>query len=432
MLSFFWIFAIISPFVANASYVATENPRLVIYGDHSGGRSMVLSAATQDFKNLRFNGRHKVDDKVSSVKAERGTWELYEHNNYQGKRMLVTEGGRISAAHNDKYSSARPVCTFQMDPSTYMLQVWEHKSEQGASTEFFVDKYNLADDDWGDKISSVRAFKGDWELYQHHDYSGDRMVIREGQQKNVDNDNHYSSLRPVCGPYSPEAMKCILTTIEVSNDVVAQKTGGTQIVGIAMDSSCAGNGVTGHLNIETSDDFNEETSIEISNSEEVNWSLTVAVGITGKAGFGGSGTEVSIEVAAGVGGSHTYSKTDVKTISQGYSQSVGHELEYPKPGVAVMVGLVDRYEINQSNVPIKMHLTCPDGTTRTKDSSMSLESTSYQSANFWTFSKGLTEDVCRQNDDHISQCMREFQNEFSQSFTNRPAAKAAFNACVNF
>ena len=96
---------------------------------------------------------------------------------------------------NDHYSSARPVCTYQEDTTTAHIRVFTDKSQQGTPENYHVGTPRLEDMD--DEISSLRVWSGIWELYQHADFEGNRLVVKAPDQKDVKND-YYGSLRPVC------------------------------------------------------------------------------------------------------------------------------------------------------------------------------------------------------------------------------------------
>lgn len=51
------------------------------------------------------------NDKVSSIKIESGTWEFFEHANFQGRSFRLTPGqyAQVASAWNDKISSFRRV-----------------------------------------------------------------------------------------------------------------------------------------------------------------------------------------------------------------------------------------------------------------------------------------------------------------------------------
>ena len=118
---------------------------LTIY-EHTGhkGKSLVILKPEPSFFNL---GGWNWDNKVSSVSAEDGTWELYTDRNYQGQRMEVPSGQKINVKHNDKYSSARPTCDYFKDPDSSKLVVYERPRSQG-KTRVFYTEYRYLGSDW--------------------------------------------------------------------------------------------------------------------------------------------------------------------------------------------------------------------------------------------------------------------------------------------
>merc|ERR1712176_630259 len=163
-----------------------------------------------------------------------------------------------------------------------------------------------------DKIRSVIADKGDWELYQSKDFEDDRLVIREGEQIEVLSDKGFdreiSSLRPICENYKGKR-SCIVTRMEILNakdDLQPQFTG-TEIIGSQSSGSCYGPGWH-ELSLTQADSVEESTSIETSKSDETNWGRSVSVTVATEVGFLGTGIGFEMGVSAGDGGSVTVGK----------------------------------------------------------------------------------------------------------------------------
>ena len=86
-------------------YVKDESvSKLVLYEHESQqGRSKAYYVDSPNFG--------KYNDVFTSVVAEKGDWELYEHVNFQGKRTTLKQGAQRNLNKNDFYSSARPICS---------------------------------------------------------------------------------------------------------------------------------------------------------------------------------------------------------------------------------------------------------------------------------------------------------------------------------
>ena len=60
------------------------------------------------------------------------------------------------------------------------LEVFQHDDYRGSKEEFSHSS-NLVGY-WDNQISSVKAIKGNWELYEDLDYSGDHILVCEGEE----------------------------------------------------------------------------------------------------------------------------------------------------------------------------------------------------------------------------------------------------------
>ena len=376
---------------------------LTVYQHYNeNGASKTFTSAISSF-NSWWN------DQVSSVSANGGDWELYTDFDYEGSRMVAHDGQRLNAYHNDHYSSARPVCMYATNPAVSRLVVYEHYSSAGNSEEFNT-AVNMLSNDWNDKISSVYAINGDWELYTHSDYQGSRQVIREGESKNVRSNDQVSSLRPLCETYKTT---CALKSMKILNDngQLEPKYVGNEIIGSNNGGSCSG--PSGHsLMLTNADSVEESTSIEISETEEINWSISLSVEVSSEAGFLGSGTEVSFGASASAGGSHSTTTSESKSFSEGSEKVVGMYVNYDTPGAALVFGVVDRYIVDETDVPVNLILECPDGSEKVKNSTIKLNAVKFPSAHFWSAVGQFNKQAC-DRDWRLPDCVRQVRQDYA-------------------
>ena len=401
--------------------LAANGAQLTVW-EHSGqgGRSKTIYGASNYIGN-DFN------DAISSVRADSGNWELYHDADYEGARMVAQEGITTGAYWNDEISSARPLCAYTVDPSTAKLYVYKHKDAQGDSKEHLEPVPSLGD--WNDEITSVRAVAGDWEFYSDANYEGSRYVVSEGQFVNL-NDRGFndvvSSFRPICATYQG-ANKCKLDRIEVLDEDQTARFAGSQVIGSESGGTCYG-GPGGSITMTSTDSVEESFSLETGEENEINWFVSTEVSVTAKAEFLGSGTEVSVAVSAGVGGSKTISKSETTSYGSSSAVGVGKSVNYNTPGAALLFGIVDRYELDNSNVPVKMHLTCPDGSKETRDSTMRMKSVKYQSASFTSFQGRFFTEACQANRS-LPDCVHNVRAQYSNYRGNKQDLQSAFERC---
>lgn len=180
------IFLLLTPFAAHAG-----TPK-INYG--SGGGTSV-SGAFPTFPDW-------LDPMVGTVSAEGGDYELYENENYSGRRIVVESScfgdGDVILEEDDVINSLRPVCWFSKGEITLYQESnggGESKTvEYGWAAENNL-RYMLRDAFDG-AVSSVRVTKGTWEFYSNENFSGTRQVVEAGD--GVVNVDSPSSSRPTC------------------------------------------------------------------------------------------------------------------------------------------------------------------------------------------------------------------------------------------
>ena len=408
--------------LVSLTFVASTSGYLTMYEhEYQGGSSKTLYDAHNDF--FYMSGWNDV---VSSVQAYGESWELYTEADYWGGRMVVPNYHTLNVHHNDMYSSARPICVYSSNPDTAKLKVYEHWRSQGEERVFLTESAYVGDD-WNDRISSVYAEKGDWEIYEHENFEGRREVVWEGQSKDLRDNDHASSIRPLCSSYK---MTCKLTKMTIIDDgQVNPVSAGTEIIGSQDGGSCSGP-ATHSLTLTSADSVEETTTIELSRTDEINWSVTTSVTVSADAKFLGSGTSVEAGVSVGVGGSHSVTTTNSKSFSTGNEKMVGMGIEYTTPGAALIFGAVERFTIENANVPVDMEMECPDGTNPTKRGTVKMNAVTYPSSHFWSLNGQFEKEAC-DKDWSLPLCVRAVRQQYSHSSFHMQDIKEAFDACFD-
>jgi len=405
----------------------TGNPTLRIY-EHSnqGGRYKTLTSPSANLANIGFN------DDTDSVYAISGDWELYTHVDYIGTRFYLEEGQKLNAKNINAYSSARPInCRYISDPNTAKLRASKSSHLQYGTTEYLLPQEDLGAD-MRNRITSMVADKGDWEMYEWTGYQGARLVIKEGET--IDNLNGWSnriaSLRPICEAYKGKE-KCTLSRIEVldkEGDLEPKYTG-TEIIGSQSSGSCYGP-ASHEIAITQVNSMEESLSLEISREDEVNWDVTTSAEISVEVGFLGTGSSFSAGISIGIGGAITMGTSETTETTISNTKEHGQVTEFEVPGAGVVFGIVDRYEIGQSDIPVKMHMTCPSGVDKTVDSTIAMKQVSFGAAHFWSLTGQFTKNACKANR-RLPECVENVRKRFRNYIGQKEKIEKAFEKCFS-
>ena len=296
-----------------------------------------------------------------SMAAYGGAWELYTAQNYQGLRLEVPGGKMLNVKHNDKYyfASARPVCVYGEDPDNAKLIIFEEQDSQGKNEVVLGASADMGDE-WNNKISSVYAVKGDWEVYDQGKYMGTRIVIQEGEKKNIATANNAAtSIRPICATYK---LTCPLRSITILDRFkrISPKLAGTKIIRGASGGSCSGTGAqTLNLPLSKSNPAKllETNTIKIpSIVSGINWYGSEEVELVKAARLQGSGGTVEVK------GGRVMTTSSYRNFSQEDKNLEEMSMEYQIPGAALLFRTIKSYTLQNQYAIAQLQLACPGQT----------------------------------------------------------------------
>jgi len=206
---------------------------------------------------------------------------------------------------------------------------------------------------------------------------------------------------------------------------------GTQVIGSVSGAAClAAAGNKNELRMESFDSVEETTSLTLTKTDEVNWSASTSIQVEASAKILGVGMSVTVGAGFSAGERHSWSRAEGRNFGKGTSVGVGQWSTYSTPGGAVMFGEVARYTFDRSNLPAKMHFECPISGPYVKESTVDLQSTSYQSADFETMTGTFTQEAC--NADHsIVECVKRIDDEYRKFFGDMNVVREAFKQCFD-
>ncbi|XP_066528926.1 epidermal differentiation-specific protein-like [Hoplias malabaricus] len=111
---------------------------------------------------------------ISSLKVIGNPWVVYQHINYNGAQYVYEEGDDPSLERNDLSSSLELVTEDLTNPQ---ITLYEHENYQGRSLVLTTETkltYGL----FNDMASCHKVQRGAWVLYQHPNRKGAQMVAR--------------------------------------------------------------------------------------------------------------------------------------------------------------------------------------------------------------------------------------------------------------
>ena len=169
----------------------------------------------------------------------------------------------------------------------------------------------------------------------------------------MNKNNFCSSARPICSSYRKRS-KCSIKRIELVDDGrFKPQLVGTKVIASNSAASCDGPG-SHELSIEYTESVEDSMTLEISESDEFNWSVTRLVEVEASAKIIGSVGTVTVGISAGVGGSYTATVTNSKSLYEGSEMVVGHPTTYTTPGGAIVYGIIDQHKMDRSKTPVKL------------------------------------------------------------------------------
>jgi len=224
--------------------------------------------------------------------------------------------------------------------------------------------------------------------------------------------------------------RCQLMTVKI---IEAEKYSptyeGTQVIGSVAGAACLTTPGQEHtLILEQTEEVTEETTLEISATDEINYSVSVSVEVEASAKIFGSGVAVTVGLETTVGGAHSWTRSEATSVGTSSGSSVAHESDYSTPGGAVMFGEMKRYKFDKDDIPATMHFQCPSGGTYSKQTTIKLRSTSYSSADFETLSGRFNQQAC-QDDYSIVDCVKNLDDQYRHWFGSMDVVRRAFVAC---
>ena len=222
--------------------------------------------------------------------------------------------------------------------------------------------------------------------------------------------------------------RCTLTKIQVLNpDKYRPTFKGTEVIGVVSGGTCMG--ATQHyLTLESVDTVEESVGLEVSETNEINWEASGSVVVQASTEILGIGRSVALALETSVGGVKSWTTTETKVFTKGNSKVAAQSTYYNSPGSGIVLGVVDRYEFEQTNIPSKLHFTCPSGGSYIKDSTITLSATTYQAAHFEGMTGVFHKEACARNHG-LPDCVRNLESKAKAFFVNMSEVREAFKQC---
>jgi len=153
---------------------------------------------------------------------------------------------------------------------------------------------------------------------------------------------------------------CSINKMTILEKIVPTKEERT-VVGTNKGQGCT-RGVTYRLSLSGSYELIEERSFETSESISLSWlsSIKVGAGISSPEFFGASAT-IFMAVSQSMGVTQEYSSTRGESRTKAAYKKASASLKYFGPGAGVLIGYVEKYIFDASDVKVLYHGKCWDG-----------------------------------------------------------------------
>ncbi len=193
-----WIRAALA--LAGLGAAALASAQVTLYEhDNFQGRSITAERDTENFAPLGFN------DRVSSAEVRGGVWQLCEDAGYRGQCITLNPGRHPSLrayGMNDRVSSVRRTGA----AGGSAIELFEHDNFQGRRFAAGEDTPNLAPLGFNDQVSSINVPSGQWQLCEDADYRGRCITLGPGRHASLNAfgfNDRVSSLRRVDAGAAP-------------------------------------------------------------------------------------------------------------------------------------------------------------------------------------------------------------------------------------
>jgi hypothetical protein len=140
------------------------------------GRSVTLRNDAANFQRFGFN------DRVSSLRVRRGTWELCTDSDYRGRCRTFEPGDYATLGRaNDSFSSARPVRA--RGDHRPRIVLFDNPNYTGKSMELDGRVDNFQRIGFNDRVDSIVVERGRWRLCSDADGRGECRDFGPGRHR---------------------------------------------------------------------------------------------------------------------------------------------------------------------------------------------------------------------------------------------------------
>ena len=205
--------AALAALLAAAGAAAAQAPRgdVVLY-EHSEfrGRALALGDDAPDFERFGFN------DRASSIRIERGTWEFCFDARYRGNCETLGPGSYASlGGFNDRISSARRIAgggprggrSRDRDSDRRRpradVELYDAQDFAGYLGSLEAAAPNFEGLGFNDRVASIIVHRGRWQFCTDANYRGTCHVFGPGEYRAITARNRYSSARPAAPSGGP-------------------------------------------------------------------------------------------------------------------------------------------------------------------------------------------------------------------------------------
>jgi len=220
--------------------------------------------------------------------------------------------------------------------------------------------------------------------------------------------------------------KCTMHRMEVLDSArLTRERESYSIIGLVRAAVCVGSGEE-EISLSSGREVEQTVEVGSSKTSETNWGVSVSIE------FGAEllGFDSTVTLTKSVGGSTSWEHSETKSFSEVSAKEGSFTKKFNSPGGALIIGFVERYKIDESQVPARMHYQCPSGNNYSESSTVEVKASSYSVFSYKGMSGGYYQATC-EDDLSVTKCVNDLNEYYGFDVDDYTEVEEAFVKCFD-